>query len=90
MPAPVRQTYATGKGVIGEAEKPDAPLTLYATEQGDVQYRLCGGGLDCLKAHAGILGLPARDQPSGSCERDDAQIRMCTVVLVLLNRLRRP
>ena len=54
MPAPVRQTYATGKGVIGEAEKPDAPLT-YATEQGDVQYRLCGGGLDCLKAHAGIL-----------------------------------
>jgi hypothetical protein len=63
---------------------------LCATEQRDVQYRLCGGGLGCLKAHTGILGLPAHDQHSGSCEREGAQIRMCTVVLVLLNRLRRP
>ena len=34
MPAPVRQTYATGKGVIGEAEKPDAPLTFTRQNRG--------------------------------------------------------
>ena len=86
----MRHSDVTRKPLIGWAENCCAGLTLCATEQGDVQYRLCGGGLGCLKAHAGILGLPARDQLSGSCERDDAQIRMCTVVLVLLNRLRRP
>ena len=86
MPAPVRQTYATGKGVIGEAEKPDAPLTLRDRTGGrsvPPLWRRTEGA----RRHLGIL---ARDQPSGSCERDDAQIRMCTVVLVLLNRLRRP
>jgi hypothetical protein len=70
IPAPVRQTCATGKGLISEAEKPDASLTLCTTVQGDVQYRLLDGGLGCLKAHTGIVGLPAHDQHPGSCGRE--------------------
>jgi len=49
-PAPVRQTYATGKGLMCGAEKPDAPLTLCATIRDNIHHQL--SHLGCQSVHA--------------------------------------
>jgi hypothetical protein len=55
LPATVRQTHATGKGLISLAQTCVAGLTLCATSPGDVPRRLRDRGLVC--AYARLPGI---------------------------------
>ena len=80
----VRQTCATGKGLISEAEKPDASLTLYATQgtacnhsvslsrpvdtEDNVSYNLCT--FPCYTFRSIRTSTAHRGQPGVGCEDD--------------------